>query len=26
MLLVLHILAVLYHHIFLKDPILKKIS
>ena len=25
-LLVLHILAVLYHHIFLKDPILKKIS
>jgi cytochrome b561 len=26
MLLILHILAVLYHHIFLKDPILKKIS
>tara|TARA_B100001113_G_scaffold350878_1_gene348895 strand:+ start:92 stop:622 length:531 start_codon:yes stop_codon:yes gene_type:complete len=25
-LLVLHILAVLYHHMFLKDPILKKIS
>ena len=25
-LMVLHILAVLYHHIFLKDPILKKIS
>jgi len=25
MLIVLHILAVLYHHIFLKDPILKKI-
>tara|TARA_B100001093_G_C26254168_1_gene769863 strand:- start:27 stop:557 length:531 start_codon:yes stop_codon:yes gene_type:complete len=25
-LLVLHILAVVYHHIFLKDPILKKIS
>ena len=25
-LLALHILAVLYHHIFLKDPILKKIS
>ncbi len=25
-LLVFHILAVLYHHIFLKDPILKKIS
>ena len=25
-LIVLHILAVLYHHIFLKDPILKKIS
>jgi cytochrome b561 len=25
-LIILHILAVLYHHIFLKDPILKKIS
>jgi cytochrome b561 len=25
-LLILHILAVLHHHIFLKDPILKKIS